>query len=86
MKNIFNSVGFISLLLAFSSMTYSAHHADPLLEAIQNPARNSAYAERDSSRNPYETLSFFNILSKSLNILNVHLIYSLLVMPSLYKS
>ena len=61
MKNIFNSVACISLLLAFSSITHAAHHADPLLEAIKNPARNSAYAERDNSRNPYETLSFFNI-------------------------
>ena len=61
MKNIFNSVGFISLLLAFSSMTYSAHHADPLLEAIKDSARNSAYSARDNYRHPYETLSFFKI-------------------------
>ena len=61
MKNIFNSVGFISLLLAFSSMTYSAHHADPLLEAIKDPTRNSAYSARDNYRHPYETLSFFKI-------------------------
>ena len=61
MKNIFNSVGFISLLLAFSSMTYSSHHADPLLEAIKDPARNSAYSARDNYRHPYETLSFFKI-------------------------
>lgn len=61
MKNILNSVGFISLFLAFSSLTQAAHHADPLLEAIKDPTRNSAYAARDDSRNPYETLSFFNI-------------------------
>ena len=61
MKNNFNSVGFISLLLAFSSMTYSAHHADPLLEAIKDPTRNSAYSARDNYRHPYETLSFFKI-------------------------
>ena len=59
MKNIFNSVGCISLLLAFSSMTHAAHHADPLLEAIKDPARNSAYAARDNSRNPYEDFIFF---------------------------
>ena len=46
MKNIFNSAGCISLLLAFSSMTQAAHHPDPLLDAIKDPARNSAYAAR----------------------------------------
>jgi len=54
MKNIFNSAGCISLLLAFSSMTQAAHHPDPLLDAIKDPARNSAYAARDDSRNPYK--------------------------------
>ncbi|MDA9023485.1 methyltransferase [Gammaproteobacteria bacterium] len=61
MKNIFNSAGCISLLLAFSSMTQADHHPDPLLDAIKDPARNSAYAARDDSRNPYKTLSFFKI-------------------------
>ena len=61
MKNIINSVAFIGLLLVFSSLAKAGHHADPLLEAIKDPARNSAYSARDNSRHPYETLSFFNI-------------------------
>jgi len=37
------------------------HHHDPLQSAIQDSSRNPAYAVRDESRHPYETLQFFQI-------------------------
>lgn len=70
MKNILNTAGFLSLLMVFSCMTYAAHHADPLLDAVNNPARNSAYSARDASRHPYETLSFFQI-NPSMHVLEL---------------
>ena len=70
MKNILNTAGFLSLVMVFSCMTYAAHHADPLLDAVNNPARNSAYSARDASRHPYETLSFFQI-NPSMHVLEL---------------
>ena len=43
---------------------------DALKASIQNPDRNLSYKERDDSRNPYETLSFFKINS-SMHVLEL---------------
>ena len=61
MKNIYHTLGL--LIFAVSSFTNieAAHHEDTLLDAINNPDRNAKYSARDNFRNPYETLSFFQI-------------------------
>ncbi len=61
MKNIYHTLGL--LIFAVSSFTNieAAHHKDILLDAINNPDRNAKYSARDNFRNPYETLSFFQI-------------------------
>ena len=61
MKNIYPTLGL--LIFAVSSFTNieAAHHKDTLLDAINNPDRNAKYSARDNFRNPYETLSFFQI-------------------------
>jgi len=70
MKNIFNTAGLLIFLMIYPYMTYAAHHADPLLEAINDTGRNSAYSSRDTSRHPYETLSFFQI-NPSMHVLEL---------------
>ncbi len=61
MKNIYKSLAFLMMVLSFSVFVETSHHKDPLLDAINNPNRNIAYSARDEFRNPYETLSFFQI-------------------------
>ena len=70
MKSIYQMIGLTLLVLSTSLSVESAHHKDPLYEAVNNPNRNAKYSARDSFRNPYETLSFFKI-KPSMNVLEL---------------
>ena len=70
MKNIQKIFGIPLTLLSLSFHVISAHHEDPLLEAINNPERNTTYSARDISRHPYQTLSFFKI-EPTMNVLEL---------------
>jgi len=61
MKNIFQFLGLLTIAVSFSGNIEAAHHKDALLDAVNNPERNVNYSARDNYRNPYETLSFFQI-------------------------
>ena len=61
MKNIYQTLGLAMIVFSFSVFVETAHHEDALLEAVNNSDRNAKYSARDNFRNPYETLSFFNI-------------------------
>jgi predicted methyltransferase len=61
MKNIFQFLGLLTIVVSFSGNIEAAHHKDALLDAVNNPERNVNYSARDNYRNPYETLSFFQI-------------------------
>lgn len=70
MKGIYQRLGFLIFAITLSAFIESAHHEDPLLEAINDSNRNEAYAARDSFRHPYKTLSFFEI-SPSMHVLEL---------------
>ena len=70
MKSIYQIIGLSLLVFSASFSVESAHHEDPLYEAVNNPNRNAKYTARDSFRNPYETLSFFKI-KPSMNVLEL---------------
>ena len=70
MKRIYQMIGLPLLILSASFSVESAHHEDPLYEAVNNPNRNVKYIARDKYRNPYETLSFFKI-QPSMNVLEL---------------
>ena len=61
MKNIYHTLGLLIFVVSFIGNIEAAHHEDALLDAVNNSDRNSKYSARDDSRNPYETLSFFQI-------------------------
>ena len=61
MKKIHQFLGLLLFTAIFSANIQTAHHEDPLLEAINNSDRNIKYSSRDAYRNPYQTLSFFQI-------------------------
>jgi predicted methyltransferase len=61
MKNIYQILGLLTIAVSFSGNIETAHHKDALLDAVNNPERNAKYSVRDNFRNPYETLSFFQI-------------------------
>ena len=54
----FSSKNFFTLLIIFFSFSLSA---DPLQKAVNNEFRDSKNISRDIYRNPYETLSFFEL-------------------------
>ena len=62
MKNIYHTLGLLIIAVSFfGNNIEAAHHEDALLDAVNNSDRNSKYSARNDSRNPYETLSFFQI-------------------------
>jgi predicted methyltransferase len=61
MKNIYHALGLLMIAVSFSADIESAHHEDALLDAVNTSDRNAKYSARDNFRNPYETLSFFQI-------------------------
>ena len=61
MKNIYHTLGLLIFVVSFIGNIEAAHHEDALLDAVNNSDRNSKYSARDDYRNPYETLSFFQI-------------------------
>ena len=61
MKNIYHTLGLLIFVVSFIGNIEAAHHEDALLDAVNNSDRNSKYSARDEYRNPYETLSFFQI-------------------------
>ena len=70
MKNIFQTSGFLIVSICFSVFIGAAHHNDLLKDAVNNSERNIKYSARDNYRNPYETLSFFEI-KPSMNVLEL---------------
>jgi len=70
MKNIYQTSGLAMIIFSFSVFVGTAHHEDALLEAVNNSDRNVAYSARDNFRNPYETLSFFQI-KPTMNVLEL---------------
>ena len=61
MKNIYHTLGLLIFAVSSFANIEAAHHEDTLLDAINNSDRNAKYSARDNFRNPYETLSFFQI-------------------------
>ena len=61
MKKIHKILGLLTITVSFSGNMEAAHHKDSLHDAVNNPDRNVKYSARDNFRNPYETLSFFQI-------------------------
>ena len=61
MKKIYKILGLLTITVSFSGNMEAAHHKDSLHDAVNNPDRNVKYSARDNFRNPYETLSFFQI-------------------------
>ena len=61
MKNIYPILSLLIIAVSFFANVEAAHHEDPLLDAVNNSDRNVKYSVRDNFRNPYETLSFFEI-------------------------
>ena len=61
MKNIYHTLGLLMFAISFFTNIEAGHHKDTLLEAVNNADRNPKYSVRDNFRNPYETLSFFQI-------------------------
>lgn len=70
MKKIHQFLGLLLFTAIFSANIQTAHHEDPLLEAINNSDRNIKYSSRDAYRNPYQTLSFFQI-KPTMNVLEL---------------
>ncbi len=70
MKNIFSSLCLFLAVLGFSQSANTANQKDSLFEAINDPNRNPSYTKRDKYRNPYETLSFFQI-NPSMHVLEL---------------
>jgi len=61
MKNIYQILGLLMITFSCSVNNESAHQEDALLDVVNNSERNIKYSARDNFRNPYETLSFFEI-------------------------
>tara|TARA_B110000008_G_scaffold142260_1_gene143952 strand:+ start:421 stop:1227 length:807 start_codon:yes stop_codon:yes gene_type:complete len=61
MKNIYHTLGVFIIAISFFTNIEAGHHKDTLLDAVNNADRNPKYSVRDNFRNPYETLSFFQI-------------------------
>ena len=76
MKNFFNTLSLFLLVFSFSNSVFALNKNESLLEAINDPNRNPAYSKRDKYRNPYETLTFFQINS-SMHVRMPLRIYSL---------
>ena len=70
MKKIFQILGLLIITGSFSAFSHTAQNSDALLDAINNPERNSKYSARDNFRNPYKTLSFFKI-QPTMNVLEL---------------
>ena len=70
MKNIFSTLCIFFAVLSFSQSDNTANQKDSLFEAISDPNRNPSYIKRDKYRNPYETLSFFQI-NPSMHVLEL---------------
>src|SRR6056300_1708172 len=70
MKKIHQFLGLLLFTAIFSANIQTAHHEDPLLEVINNSDRNIKYSSRDAYRNPYQTLSFFQI-KPTMNVLEL---------------
>ena len=70
MRKIHQFLGLLLFTAIFSANIQTAHHEDPLLEAINNSDRNIKYSSRDAYRNPYQTLSFFQI-KPTMNVLEL---------------
>ena len=61
MKNIYHTLTLLIIAVSFLGNIEAAHHEDALLDAVNNSDRNPKYSARNDSRNPYKTLSFFQI-------------------------
>ena len=70
MKNIFSTLCLFLAVLGFSQSANTSNQKDSLFEAINDPNRNPSYTKRDKYRNPYETLSFFQI-NPSMHVLEL---------------
>lgn len=70
MKNIFSTLCLFFAVLSFSQSANTENQKDSLFEAISDPNRNPSYIKRDNYRNPYETLSFFQI-NPSMHVLEL---------------
>ena len=70
MKNTFSTLCLSLVIFGCSQSDNIANQRDALLEAINDPNRNPSYVKRDQYRNPYETLSFFQI-NPSMNVLEL---------------
>ncbi len=70
MKRMYYILGLLIITGSFSTFSYTAHHNDALLDAVNNPERNIKYSARDIFRNPYKTLSFFKI-KPTMNVLEL---------------
>ena len=70
MKNIFSTLCLFLAVLGFSQSANTVNQKDSLFEAINDPNRNPSYTKRDKYRNPYETLSFFQI-NPSMHVLEL---------------
>tara|TARA_B100000212_G_scaffold177167_1_gene133378 strand:- start:65 stop:871 length:807 start_codon:yes stop_codon:yes gene_type:complete len=70
MKNIFSTLCLFLAVLGLSQSANTSNQKDSLFEAINDPNRNPSYTKRDKYRNPYETLSFFQI-NPSMHVLEL---------------
>ena len=70
MKHIFSTLCLFLAVLGFSQSANTANQKDSLFEAINDPNRNPSFTKRDKYRNPYETLSFFQI-NPSMHVLEL---------------
>ena len=70
MKNILSIIFLPLAIFGLTQIAYAANQTDSLLDAINDPNRNPSYTKRDKYRNPYETLSFFQI-NPSMHVLEL---------------
>ncbi|MDA8840878.1 methyltransferase domain-containing protein [Gammaproteobacteria bacterium] len=61
MNNMYKILGLLIFTLGLPQTSEAADHKDALLDAVNNAERNPQYSARDQYRNPYKTLSFFQI-------------------------
>lgn len=61
MNNMYKILGLLIFTLGLPQTSEAADHKDALLDAVNNSERNPQYSARDQYRNPYKTLSFFQI-------------------------
>ena len=61
MNHMYKILGLLIFTLGLPQTSEAADHKDALLDAVNNAERNPQYSTRDQYRNPYKTLSFFQI-------------------------